>query len=216
VILTGATGMAGEGVLHECIMSPFVERILIVGRRPSGHGSLKVTEAVIPDLSDPSSIRAQFGGYDACYFCMGVSSVGMKEEDYEKLTYRLTTGFARIVCEMNPEITFCYISGSGTDSTEKGRSMWGRVKGRTENALLAMFRNAYMFRPGYLHPTPGLKNTLKYYRYVTWLYPVFRWLMPSFIGTLSDLGRAMISATLNGYQKRIVEVKDIRLLSSQL
>jgi hypothetical protein len=210
VILTGATGMAGEGVLHECLNDPSVESILIVGRRPSGTIHSKVSELILPDLSSPGPIREKLKGYHACFFCMGVSSIGMKEPEYSKLTYDLTLSFASLLKELNPAITFCYISGAGTDSTEKGRSMWARVKGRTENALLKMFPNAYMFRPGYMQPTAGLKNTLKMYRYVAWLYPLLKLLAPRFTGRLSHLGQAMIHVALHGYEKHHLEVPDIR------
>jgi len=145
-----------------------------------------------------------------------VSSVGMKEEKYTELTYDLTLGIARILAEENPDMVFLYISGSGTDSTEKGRSMWARVKGKTENDLMKLpFKKVYAVRPGYLHPTPGLKNVNKWYFLVTWLYPVWRTLFPNFVTTLKQLGLAMINATLKNYPKSVIEVPDIKKLAEE-
>jgi len=150
------------------------------------------------------------------FFCLGVTSVGLKEEAYKKLTYDLTMHVASTLSKLNPEMTFCYVSGSGTDSSEKGGSMWARVKGKTENDLLKLpFKKAYMFRPGYMHPTPGLKNTLKYYKYLSWMYPFFRKVFPQFVSTLSELGLAMINTVNKGYEKSILEVKDIVTLSKR-
>ncbi len=215
VIITGATGMVGEGVAHECIRHPAVESILLLSRRPSGITHSKVTELLHDNFFDISSISERLRGYDACYFCLGISSVGKGEEDYRKVTHDLTMHVARTLVQVNPGMTFCYVSGSGTDSTVKGSVMWARVKGQTENHLLALpFPQAYMFRPGYMHPTVGLKNTLKYYRYLGWLYPAFKKLFPGFVGTLRDLGLAMIRVTIYGYGKKRLEVKDINHLAA--
>jgi uncharacterized protein YbjT (DUF2867 family) len=208
VILTGATGMVGEGVLHECILHPEVEEIVVITRKPSGYNNGKVKEVVVEDFFDLSRIADKLKGYNACFFCLGVSSVGMKEPEYTKVTYDLTMNFARTVARQSPDITFCYISGASTDSTEKGRSMWARVKGKTENDLLKLFPKAFMFRPGYLHPTPGLKNTNKFYKYIGWMYPFFRYVLGQG-STLKELGRAMINGALKGYEKKVLEVKDI-------
>ncbi len=210
VIVTGATGMAGEGVLNECLNSSEVEQVLVVGRRPCGVTHPKLKEIVHSNFMDLSAIAAQLQGYNACFFCLGVSSVGMKELEYTKLTYDLTMHFATTLVAQNRDLTFCYISGASTDSTEQGKSMWARVKGRTENDLLKLpFKAAYMFRPGYMHPTPGAKNTLKYYKWLSWLYPVFRILTPKFVSTLAELGQAMIHAATKGYNKKVLEVPDI-------
>jgi hypothetical protein len=168
------------------------------------------------DLSDISSLSDQLRGYDACFFCLGVSSVGMSETDYTRLTYDLTIGFAGTLAAVCPDLTFCYVSGAYTDSTEKGRSMWARVKGRTENELMRLFPNAFLFRPGYMQPTPGLKNTLKYYKYVTWLYPVLRRTVPFFVSTLAELGQAMLYCATQGYPKKHLEVADIKSAARQL
>lgn len=214
VIVTGATGMVGEGVLHECLQHPMVTEVLIVNRRSLGLDHPKLKEIIHKDFFDVSPIETQIKGYDACFFCLGVSSVGMKEPDYYKLTYTLTLGFAETLARLNPDMTFEYISGASTDSTEKGRMMWARVKGKTENDLAKLpFKREYNFRPGYMHPTPGLKNTNKYYKYITWLYPILKRLTPNSVSTLSDMGKAMINAALYGYEKQILEVKDINLLA---
>jgi uncharacterized protein YbjT (DUF2867 family) len=209
-IITGATGMVGEGVLHEALNHPDVERVLVINRKPSGVSNPKLTEIIHANFLDLSPIKEQLKPYNACYFCLGVSSVGMNEKEYTRMTYDLTMHMAETLVALNPDMTFCYVSGAGTDSTEQGRSMWARVKGKTENRLLNLgFKAAYMFRPGYMHPTPGLKNTLSYYRYLGWLYPVVRALFPNFVSTLAELGQAMINVTEKGYSKPILEVKDI-------
>lgn len=209
-IVTGATGMVGEGVLHECLQSPDVEAVLIINRKPSGMSHPKLKEIIHANFFDLSPIQAQLGGYNACYFCLGVSSVGMKEEEYTQMTYTLTLHVAETLSKLNPDMTFCYVSGSATDSTEKGRSMWARVKGKTENDLMKLpFKAVYNFRPGYMHPTPGLKNTLPYYKYLSWMYPVVRKVFPNFVSTLAELGQAMLNVTLRGYSRPILEVKDI-------
>lgn len=214
VILTGATGMVGEGVLHECINSEQVEKILIINRKPSGITHSKLTEIILPDFFDLTTIKEQLKGYNACFFCLGVSSVGMKESEYYPLTYTLTMYFAKTCLEQNSDMTFCYISGAGTDSSERGRMMWARVKGKTENDLMKTgFKKAYNFRPGILQPTKGLRNTLGFYKYLGYLLPVIRWLAPNSISTLKELGIAMINATVKGYATSIIEVKDIKVLS---
>ena len=211
VILTGATGMVGEGVLLECLENSGVEKVLVVGRRHSGYTSPKLEGLIIPDLSDPTPASG-LAGYDACFFCAGVSSVGKSEEEYYKLTYELTTRFAEKFKEQNPykSLTFCYVSGYGTDSSEKGRSMWARVKGKTENKLIEMFgTGAHMFRPGYMKPVKGQKNVLKFYFGWQLFYPVVKLLLPRFTCTLNEVGRAMINTAQKSYDKRILEVRDI-------
>lgn len=209
-IITGVTGMVGEGVLHECLNDPDVERVLIINRRPSGFSHPKLKEIVHKDFFNLAPVKDQLARYNACYFCLGVSSVGMKEDEYRRMTYDLTLHMARTLAPLNPDMTFCYVSGSGTDSTEQGRLMWARVKGKTENDIMKLpFKAAYMFRPGYLHPTPGLKNVNKYYKYVTWMYPLLRKLFPGTASTLAELGQAMLKVTKHGYPKPILEVKDI-------
>ncbi|HLN54166.1 MAG TPA: hypothetical protein VK212_10695 [Lentimicrobium sp.] len=211
VIITGATGMVGEGVMMECISNSAVESIILLLRRPSGIKHPKVKEAIIPDLFNMSSVERQFAGYDACFFCLGVSSVGMNETDYTKVTYDLTMYIAGKLSVLNPGMVFCYVSGAATDSTEKGRMMWARVKGKTENDLRKLpFKSSYGFRPGFLIPSKGAKNVLSYYKYFTWLVPVLKLFAPQWICSLSELGRAMIQVTKAGYPKNTLEVKDIK------
>ncbi|MGA0557251.1 NAD-dependent epimerase/dehydratase family protein [Larkinella sp. VNQ87] len=215
-IITGATGMVGEGVLHECLLHPAVEAVLIINRKPTGLAHPKLKEIVHADFYNLSAIESQLTGYNACFFCLGVSSVGMNEGDYYKLTYTLTMHVATTLSRQNPEMTFCYISGAGTDSTEKGRSMWARVKGKTENDLAKLpFKRVFNFRPGFIKPTEGLKNTLTMYRYVGWLFPIGRALYPAGFCTLKELGTAMIKATGIGYEKQILEGKDIIELANR-
>ncbi len=216
-IILGTTGMIGEGVLHKCLDHPNVKSVLVINRRPCGVQHEKLKEIIHKDFFDLSPIKDQLAGYNACFFCLGVSSVGMNEDDYRKLTYDLTLNFAKTVIELNKDMTFNYVSGAGTDSSEKGRSMWARVKGKTENDLLKMpFKAAYMFRPGYIHPMPGMKNTLKPYKYLGFLYPVFKLLFPAFVCKLSDIGTAMIRACTDGYSKKVLECRDITLLGNQI
>ncbi|MGE5500100.1 MAG: NAD-dependent epimerase/dehydratase family protein [Syntrophothermus sp.] len=215
-IVTGATGMVGEGVVHECLNHPDVESVLIAGRRPSGIMHPKVKEVIIPDFFDLSSAANELAGYNACFFCLGVSSVGMKESEYFRATYTLTMNFAQTVSRLNPGMTFCYVSGLGTDSSETGKSMWARVKGKTENELMKLpFRGFYAFRPGFMLSTPGMKNTLRAYKYVAWLYPLGKLLFPSYVSTLAQVGQAMINSVKYGFNKKILEVKDIIALSEK-
>jgi hypothetical protein len=210
VIITGVTGMVGEGVMHECMISPLVDKILVIGRRSSGIQHPKVEEIILPVFDDPGIALEQVTGFDACFFCLGVSSVGMSRTDYEKMTHTLTLSFARSILPNNPGLCFCYISGAGTDSSEKGRLHWARVKGKTENEIFKIgFKSAYAFRPGYMHPTPGLKNTNKYYKYITWMYPIAKSLFPKQFMTLADMGRSMIGVAKDGYEKRVLEAPDI-------
>lgn len=216
LILTGSTGMVGEGVLHECLQHDAIEKILILNRKPCGISHPKLKEIIHPNFFDIQPLEAQLTEYNSCFFCLGVSSVGMKEEQFFQFTYILTMHFAQTVSRLNPHMSFCYISGAGTDSTEKGRTMWARVKGKTENALMKLnFSHVYNFRPGILQPTKGLKNTLSFYKWLGWLMPVIRFVMPKYISSLKELGMAMINAVIKGYDKPILEVKDIRALSKK-
>ena len=214
LILTGATGMVGEGVLHECLQHEDVGNVLVINRKPCGVEHSKLKEIIHRDFSDISSIENQLPGYNACFFCLGVSSVGKKEAEYYRLTYTLTMDFAKKVLRQNNDMIFCYISGAGTDSTEKGRMMWARVKGKTENDLMKLpFKKVYAVRPGFIRPTKGLKNTLGLYRYLGWLYPVLKLIFPNSASSLKELGLAMINVVRKGYSENILEVKDIIALS---
>ncbi|MBS1734074.1 MAG: epimerase [Bacteroidetes bacterium] len=210
VILTGATGMVGEGVLHECLQHPSVEKVLVLTRKPCGINHPKLKEIIHANFFDIQPLEEQLTGYNSCFFCLGVSSVGMDEEKYFQATYILTTHFAQTLAALNPGMTFCYVSGAGTDSTEKGKRMWARIKGKTENALVKLpFKKVYNFRPGIIEPTKGLKNTLSFYKYLGWLLPVIRLLLPRYISSLKQLGMAMINASSHGYEKNILEIPDI-------
>jgi len=215
-VITGATGMVGEGVMHECLMHPDVEKVLLLSRKTSGIAHPKLKEVLHDDFFNLSSVENQLAGYNACFFCLGVSSVGMNEKDYTKMTHTLTMHVAQTLCGLNKEMVFSYISGAGTDSTEKGKSMWARVKGKTENDLMKLpFKRAYAFRPGVIEPTKGLKNTLGLYKIFGWLLPVMRKFFPKYFCTLTELGLAMINSAVIGYEKSVLEVDDIVTLSKK-
>ena len=215
-IILGTTGMVGEGVLHESLNHPEVVSVLVINRRPCGIKHPKLAEIIHNDFHDFSAIQQNLIGYNACYFCLGVSSIGMKETDYRRVTYDLTMHIANTLVKINPEMIFCYVSGTGTDSTEKGRSMWARVKGKTENDLMKLpFKASYMFRPGYIQPTPGLKNAYKIYKIIGPLYPVWNTLFPKYVCTLKQLGLAMINCTINESGAQILECIDIRLMADK-
>lgn len=210
IIITGVTGMVGEGVLMESLSHPDVEKVLVLNRRPCGVTHPRLIEIVHSNFLELSPIAGELKGYNACFFCLGVSSVGMKEDKYFELTHTLTMHMAEILAHQNPDMTFCYISGAGTDSTEKGRINWARVKGKTENDLMKLpFRKVFAFRPGLLHPSKGSKNVHRLYYVFSFLYPVLRLLTPGFVSTLKELGSAMINSVLVGYEKNVLEVKDI-------
>ncbi|RCW42328.1 epimerase [Paenibacillus prosopidis] len=215
-IVTGATGMVGEGVLQECLNHPDVEQVLVINRNPCGVSHPKLTEILHSNFFDLSSIEAQLVNYNACFFCLGVSSAGMTEKKYKRLTYDLTLYMAGMLASLNPGMVFCYVSGIGTDSTEQGRSMWARIKGMTENHLLKLpFKRAYMFRPGYIHPIKGLKNTHNYYYAFSWLYPVLKRLIPNYTISLRELGLAMIHSVNSGNGQSVLESNDIRRLAGE-
>ncbi|WP_201978604.1 NAD-dependent epimerase/dehydratase family protein [Hymenobacter rubidus] len=213
-ILTGATGMVGEGVLLECLQNPSVEHVLVLTRKPTGRSHPKMTELLVPDLANLSAVENQLTGYNACFFCAGISSVGISKEEYERITHDLTLAVAETLVRLNPDMTFIYVSGAGTDSSEKSSQHWARVKGRTENELLALpFHAAYMFRPGFMKATEGQHNMLKWYGAIAWLYPLARRLAPNFVSTLQEVGQAMINAADFGYSKPVLEVRDIVALA---
>jgi uncharacterized protein YbjT (DUF2867 family) len=214
VILFGATGMVGQGVLRECLLDPDVHQILSIVRTPTGKHRLKLNEFVHTNFYNYSDIESQLTGFDACFFSLGVSSAGMNEYEYTQLTYDITLSAAAVLARLNPNMTFLYVSGAGTDSSEGNRSMWARVKGRTENDLLLMpFKAAYMFRPGAIQPLHGIRSKTKLYQAVyTVLKPVMPLLksaFPKYITTTEQLGRAMLKVAKNGYPKPILETKDI-------
>jgi len=212
VILFGGTGMVGQGVLRECVEDGGVERIVLVVRKPTGVASPKVVELVHEDFFDWSGVEEQFAGFDACFFCLGVSSVGMKEAEYRRTTYDLTLSVAKMLERVGSVKTFEYISGANTNAN--GRQMWARVKGETENALMAMsFAQVYCFRPGYIQPLHGVRSKVGWYNGIyaglSWAYPMLRRVAPKFVTSTEELGRAMIAVARNGYPKRVVEMADI-------
>ena len=206
--------MVGEGVLLECLSHPEVEQVLVINRKPGGVSHPKLREVIHTDFFDLAPIEQQLIGFNACFFCLGVSSVGMSKDEYRHITYDLTLNLARLLARLNPELTFCYVTGAGTDSSEAGRVAWARVKGATENALIRLFKQAYMFRPGFMKATPGQKNVKGFYKALAWLYPIGRALYPAGFCTLQEVGLAMINAVGKGYPKQILEVKDIVKLAS--
>jgi hypothetical protein len=216
VIITGATGMVGEGVLMESLLHPDVEKVLVINRKPCGITHPKLTEIIHKDFFNISPIADRLKGYNACFFCLGVSSVGMKEELYYSLTYTLTMHIAEILSQQNTDMTFCYISGAATDSTEKGRINWARVKGKTENDLMKLsFKKAYAFRPGFLEPSKDAKNIKPVFKVLLVLLPLVKLLAPNTVTTLKELGLAMIKSALTGYEKQILEVSDIKALAKR-
>jgi hypothetical protein len=214
VMIFGATGMVGQGVLRECLLDPKVQLVQTVGRTATGVPHPKLREIVHTDLWNYEPIEASLSGFDACFFCLGVSSSGMKEEDYKRITYGITIAAADVVCRLNPRMTFIYVSGAGTASSERGPIMWARIKGKTENALLQMPFAAYMFRPGMIEPLDGIQSKTKayhrFYKLAKRLLPTLRALFPNHVLTTKQIGRAMLIVTREGYPKRVLESKDIR------
>jgi uncharacterized protein YbjT (DUF2867 family) len=219
VILFGATGMVGAGALLECLADARVQSVVVVTRSPTGRIHSKLREVLHQDFFTYDGLQETFAACDACFFCLGVSSVGMSEADYTRLTFDLTLAAARAIAAVNTRLTFCYVSGVGTDSTERGGTMWARVKGRTENALLAMpFKAAYMFRPGYIQPIGGVRSKTAWVQaaltVVAPLYPVLHRLAPNSTTTTAHLGRAFIRVAQEGYDKPILYSRDINTLGA--
>jgi len=219
VILFGATGMVGQGVLRECLGDPGVERVLSVGRNPIETQHAKLEQLVHKNLTDYSAVEEALTGHDVCFFCLGVSSSGMTEADYRRVTYDIAVAAGRTLALRNPEMTFIFVSGAGTDSTGKGRSMWARVKGETENALLAMpFKAAYMFRPAYIQPMNGATSRTPSYKILHKvmgpLFPLWNALIPHQVTTTERVGRAMLQVAQRGAPKRVLENQDINLISA--
>ncbi|WP_261511188.1 NAD-dependent epimerase/dehydratase family protein [Chryseobacterium paludis] len=211
IIITGATGMVGEGVLMECLENPSVSEVLSVSRKPSGKKHAKLKEYIISDFLSINSNDENLKGYDACFFCAGISSIGMNEEDYTKITYETTLHFAQAVLDQNPDMVFNYVSGSHTDSTESGKTMWARVKGRTENSLKKLgFKGSYNFRPGFMKPVDGQVNVKWFFKPFIWLFPI---LLPSKSLTLHEVGKAMINVVKKGYPTSVLEIRDIKKLA---
>ena len=214
VLLFGATGMIGQGVLRQALLDPDVERVMAVGRSATDQQHPKLRDLVVPDVADLTGVESELAGFDACFFCLGVSSVGMSEERYTRITFDLTLAVAATLARLNPQMTFVYVSGMGTDSTERGRVMWARVKGRTENALRRQpFKAAYMVRPGVIIPLHGIRSKTMWYRLLYAatrpLYPVVKAVAPNAVTTTEQMGRAMLALVRRGYATPILETKDI-------
>lgn len=218
VVIFGATGMVGQGVLRECLRAKDVDFVATVGRTATGVQDARLREIVCADLSNLAAIESELAGFDACFFTLGVSSAGMNENDYARVTYLLTLAAAETLSRLNPGMTFTYVSGAATDSSEKGRVMWARVKGRTENALLRLPLKAYMFRPGIIQPLDGIQSKTPAYRILYSLtrplLPLLRWAFPNQVLTTREIGHAMLEVARRGYDKQILEAKDIRALAS--
>lgn len=219
ILIFGATGMVGLGVLRESLLAVDVANVKTVGRTATGQKHPKLTELVKRDLLDTASVEEELQGYDACFFCLGVSSSGMKEDAYSRLTYDLTLSVAQTLSRLNPQMTFVYVSGASTDSTEKGSSMWARVKGRTENALLRLpFKAVYLFRPGLIRPMHGIRSKTPAYRIAYTVLgpviPLLRKLMPNSVATTETIGRAMLAVTRRSWPSAVLETVDIEKAAS--
>jgi len=205
--------MVGQGVLRECLLDPEVELVQIIGRTASGVQHAKIREMVQSDLLNYADVEPQLAGFDACFFCLGISVSGTTEADYERITYGITMALAQVLERLSPGLTFVYVSGAGTDSSEQGRMMWARVKGKTENALLRLFKTAYMFRPGTIQPVHGERSKTRAYRIAYTILgpilPLLRRAFPRQILTTEQIGRAMLNVTKHGAPKRILESPDI-------
>lgn len=218
IIVTGSSGMLGKGVLLECLDHKDVTQVLSVGRKSLGINHPKLKELVHADFSEFESVKTKLTGYDACYHCMGVSAAGMNENEYTKFTYDYTLALAKVLVSVNPQMTMTYVSGVGTDSSEKGRSMWARVKGKTENDIIALgFKQAFAFRPGGIIPLRGIQPSSKLYRFLIanlgWLLKLIKMAAPNSVVNTTEIGLAMINATQKGYSKNIIEPKDILILA---
>ena len=207
--------MVGEGVLHTCLHDETVSEVLVLGRRACGHSHPKMKEILRQDFFNFEDIANELAKYDACFFCLGISSVGVKEPKYTRITYDLTMAFARVFHQANAKSCFCYVSGAGTDSTESGRSMWARVKGKTENDIILLFDKGYAFRPGYIQPIPGLQHTYTLYKVLAPLYPLWKLILPSNTCTLSDLGQSMLFAAKGSPNSNVLDSNAITELAKQ-
>jgi hypothetical protein len=215
IIITGATGMVGEGILLESLKLPQVTEILSVSRKFCGIAHPKLKEYIVTDFLSLDLNNERLKGYDACFFCAGISSVGISEEEYRRITYDTTLHFAKAL-NPNPQLSFIYVSGGGTDSTEKSRMAWARIKGKTENDLMKLpFKQAFGYRIGFMVASPGQKKVLKYYRYFSWLIPVLKVVAPNIITTMREVALSMVYAAQNGYHKNVIEVKDIKVMAEK-
>ncbi len=215
VIITGTTGMIGEGVLIECLAHPLITEVLSVSRKPTGKQHPKLKEYIVRDFLSLEEDDAILKGYDACFYCAGISAVGKAEEEYKRVTYDTTMHFAKVL-DPRPNISFIYVSGGGTDGTEKGRMMWARVKGKTENDLAKLpFKQAFGFRIGFVKPAAGQQHVLRAYKYISWLFPVIKSLFPNMYNTMKQVTQAMIHVAQYGYERNVIYVRDIHKMSKQ-
>lgn len=216
VLITGSTGMVGEGVLHVALNHPDVEKVIILNRKSLGISHPKLNEIIHTDLYDLSKIEDQLTGLNACFFCLGVSSIGMKPEEYYKISYTLTLSMAATLSKLNKEMSFSYVSGQGTVSSEVGGKHWSKVKGKTEYDLTKLpFKNVFAYRPGFMKPIVGLKNAHAYYKYINWIYPIGKWVYPNGFNTLEELGLSMIEVSLNGFDASILNGKEISITAKK-
>jgi len=214
VIITGTTGMVGEGVLMQCLNSSEINSVLVINRKPCGYTHPKLKEIIHSDFFDFSRIESQLKGYNACFFCLGITSVGVDQDTYYKMTYTLTMHVAQTLSKLNSDMTFCYVSGGGTN--EHGRLKWAQVKGKTESDLTKLpFEQVFNFRPGFIKPLPGQKYAHKFYKYINWLFPVGRAIYPSGFCTMAELGQAMINTLSHNDERRTLEGKDIIALAKE-
>ncbi len=215
VIVTGTTGMVGEGVMLHCLEDPRVEKVLSVSRKGSGHTHPKLTELKVPDFMNLGPLESQLTGYDACFYCAGISSVGMSEPDYTKITYDTPVAFATALARLNPGLVLVHVSGRATDSTEQGKVMWARVKGKAENALMKLpLKGVYNFRPALMKPVAGQKQVKASFKPVLWLYPMWKLMMPGLSMTLDEVANAMIRCVVEGAPKQVLEVADMQKLAA--
>jgi len=216
VIITGTTGMVGEGILIKCLASAEIDSILVINRKPCGYIHPKLKEIIHQDFFDLSPIENQLSGYNACFFGLGISSVGVNDDTYYKMTYTLTMHVAQTLARLNEHMTFCYVSGSGTDSTEKGGLKWARVKGKTENDLTKLpFKQVFNFRPGFIKPIESQKYAHKFYKYINWMFPIGRKIFPNGFCSMAELGDAMINTLSHNNERRVLEGKDIIALAHE-
>jgi hypothetical protein len=217
VLVTGSTGMVGEGVLQVCLDNPAVAKVVALNRRTVGFSHTKLTEILLPDFHQLKAVESQLKGLDACYHCMGISSIGADEATYKDITYTLSILLGETMGRLNPGSVFCYLSGAGTDATEKGKLGWARLKGRTENELSLMpFRSMYRYRPGFIKPFPGAKHVQAFYKYIDWMFPIGKTLFPDGFSTIEEIGLSMIQVTLKEEEQKMLAGKEIRRLSRVL
>jgi len=214
VIITGTTGMVGEGVLIQCLKSPEIDSVLVINRKSCGYTHPKLKEIIHRDFFNFEPIIAEISGYNACFFCLGISSVGVAEDVYFKMTYTLTMHVAETLARHNDDMTFCYVSGSGTN--ENGRLNWQKVKGKTENDLTKLpFIQVLNFRPGFIKPIKEQKFAHKFYKYINWMFPIGRKLFPNGFCTMEELGNAMINSLSHNNERRSLEGTDIVALATE-